>query len=118
MTSPPPTKSLPELTNRPHLAEPAGTTSGRGAPKVVARQGVPSAVLPDPQLSAGPRVIGWLHIITPRRRGDVPRATSHCDCGRHVTARGRDQVLALVADHAHHRKLCALHTAPERRLAS
>src|SRR3954471_6993352 len=30
------------------LAEPAPDTAASGAPKVVARQGVPSAVLPDP----------------------------------------------------------------------
>ncbi len=111
-------KSLTPTPDQPRPAEPAGTTSGRGAPKVAARQGVPSAGRPDPQHSNGPRVIGWLHIQLPTSWRKVPRAVSHCDCGRHVTARGHDAVVALIAAHAEHRALCTLHTAPERRQAA
>ncbi|SCE48365.1 hypothetical protein GA0115240_167025 [Streptomyces sp. DvalAA-14] len=63
-------------------------------------------------------MIAWLHIVAPSDWRATPRATSHCLCGRHVTAKGRDVVLALVADHADHRTLCTLHTAPERRQAA
>ncbi|WP_433890742.1 hypothetical protein [Streptomyces sp. CA-111067] len=45
-------------------------------------------------------------------------ATSHCDCGRHLTAHGRTDVMALVASHVEHRAVCPLHNAPERRAAA
>lgn len=120
MTTPtaPPLKRRTSTSGRPRPAEPARASAGRGAPKVAARQGVPSAVRPDPHPGTGPRVIGWLHIVTPPYRDATPRATSHCDCGRHTTAHGRDDVLDLITAHHEHRTHCPLHTTPETRQAA
>jgi len=120
MTTPPrpALKSPPRTPDQPGLAEPAGAPADGSAPRVAARKGVPSAVGPDPHPTSGPRLIGWLHIVTPRRRTDVPRATSHCDCGRHITVAGPRDVMALVDDHHDHLKRCPLHTNPEERHAA
>lgn len=50
MTTPPssPLKSIP-TPDDPRPAEPARAPAAGGAPKVVAREGVLSALLPDPQ---------------------------------------------------------------------
>jgi hypothetical protein len=121
MTSPghPPLKCpTTQATNHTSTATPAGPTAGRGAPKVAARQGAPTAVIPDPHAGREVRLIGWLHIELPTSWRKVPRAISHCECGRHLTAQGHDQVIALVKDHADHRTRCLLHTAPERSRAA
>ena len=110
-------KSLTAPPTGPRPAEPAGAPLASSAPKVAA-EGVPSAVLPDQRRVTQQRLIGWLHIVAPPDWRARVSATSHCDCGRHLTARGRDDVLALVADHAEHRAACPLHNAPERRHAS
>ncbi|MFK0178205.1 hypothetical protein ACIQVR_19725 [Streptomyces xanthochromogenes] len=47
-----------------------------------------------------------------------PTARSTCPCGRNVTARGTQDVRALIEDHTHHRTECPLRNAPERRPAS
>jgi hypothetical protein len=105
-------------TNQPRPAEPAAPPTGLGAPKVAAREGVPSAVLPEQRPATQQRLIGWLHIVAPPDWRARVSATSHCNCGRHLTAHGRADVLALVADHTEHRKVCPLHNAPERRHAA
>lgn len=110
-------KSLTAPATGTRSAEPAGAPTGRRAPKVVA-EGVPSAVLPDQRPATRQRLIGWLHIVAPPDWRARVSATSHCACGRHITAHGRADVLALVADHAEHRKVCPLHNAPERRHAA
>ncbi|GHE62015.1 hypothetical protein GCM10018785_33790 [Streptomyces longispororuber] len=79
-----------------------------GAPKSVARQGVLTALRPDPRLGDGRYPIAWLHICAPR--GAVPTATSWCACGRDRSAVGHRKVLSLIADHADHRDLCPLRT--------
>ncbi|MEU1863267.1 hypothetical protein [Streptomyces gardneri] len=94
------------MTHHPRSAEPARTTDGSGALKVVA-EGVLSG--PDPQVIAGPRIVGMLHITLPDRN-TIPTATSRCECGRDLFAVGHRQVLALVADHTAHRALCPLLT--------
>jgi hypothetical protein len=60
------------------------------------------------------RLIGWLRIVAPPNWQATVSATSHCECGRHITVRGRADVLALRTDHAHHRTVCPLHDAPEQ----
>jgi hypothetical protein len=109
-------KSLTGTPDGPRLAEPAPAGPSSGAPSVVA-EGVLSAVGPDRQVPAQ-RLIGWLHIAAPADRNGTARATSHCSCGRHLTAHGRPDVLALIASHHEHRTLCLLHNAPERRRAA
>jgi hypothetical protein len=111
-------KSLTPTPDRPGPATPAGSATGSGAPKAAARQGVPSAGGPDRHAGGEQRLIGWLHIGAPPNWGSPVSATSHCDCGRHITAHGRPDVLALVKGHAEHRTACPLHTAPERRQAA
>ncbi|MFF8843795.1 hypothetical protein ACF08N_13915 [Streptomyces sp. NPDC015127] len=93
-------------------AEPAAPASGGGAPKVVARQGVLSAVRPDQQPGDGRYPVAWLHISAPGR-GAIPTATSRCTCGRDRSAVGHRQVHALIADHTAHRDLCPLRTASQ-----
>jgi hypothetical protein len=112
-----PLKRLTHTPDQPSSAQPAGAPTGRSAPKNAA-EGVPSAVRLDPRAEPRQRVIGWLHIAAPADRHGTARATSHCDCGRHLTAHGHDQVLALIADHHDHRTACPLHTAPKRRKAA
>ncbi|MET9361944.1 hypothetical protein ABZX93_13610 [Streptomyces sp. NPDC006632] len=56
-----------------------------------------------------------LDVKMPFRR--PPTARSTCPCGRDVTARGVQDVRALIDDHAHHRTECPLHHSPERRPA-
>ncbi|SEG46056.1 hypothetical protein SAMN05216223_105302 [Actinacidiphila yanglinensis] len=110
-------KSLTAPATGPCLAEPAAPPTSRRAPKVAA-EGVPSAVLPDQRRITQQRLIGWLHIVAPPDWRARVSATSHCACGRHLTAHGRADVLALVADHAEHRAACPLRNAPERRHAA
>ncbi|MFE9685810.1 hypothetical protein [Streptomyces sp. NPDC006285] len=97
------------------LAEPAGPATGRSAPKVVA-EGVPTAVLPDPQTGDGRYPVAWLTICAPR--GATPTATSKCLCGHDRSAIGRTRVLALITDHEAHRDLCPLRIPQEGRTAA
>ena len=124
-TESPRLKSHPATTGRPSPAEPAGTTVDRGAPKVVARQGVLSSLRPDPHPST-PRaperlfVVSWIRVTAPARRGGTPTAESWCRCGWHRTAAGRTNVMRLQTAHAHHRDTtCPLtHPATEGKTAA
>ncbi|WP_255949391.1 hypothetical protein [Streptomyces odontomachi] len=109
-------KSLPELPTGPRLAEPALATASGGAPKDVARQGVPSAV-PDQQPGDGRAPIAWLTVTAPGR-GITPTARSWCLCGRDQFAAGRRKVLDLIADHTAHRDACPRRTTQEGRTAA
>ncbi|MGX1884451.1 hypothetical protein [Streptomyces sp. NPDC055287] len=112
-----PLKSTPAATGSSPAATgsspavPAPATHGGGAPKVAAREGVPSSVRPAPQTGDGRYVSGLLHVVAPQ--GVIPTATSVCDCGRNRSAVGRKQVIALVEDHTAHRDLCPLRTASQ-----
>lgn len=104
----PPLKSLAHRPEQPHAAEQPVPRPALGASKVVA-EGVPSAVCPDPRPTAGPWIVGSLHISLPDRR-TIPTASSRCECGRDLFAVGHRQVLALIDDHTAHRALCPLLT--------
>lgn len=86
-------------------AEPTAAPDGSGAPKVVARQGVLSAVCPDPRSDDGRKPVAWLHISAPGR-GVIPSVRSWCACGRDLFTTGQTRALALIADHKRHRSLC------------
>ena len=107
----PPLKSLPVTPTGTGHAKPALATLGRGAAKVVARQGVLSSVRPDPRAGDSWYASGWLHVVMPPR--SIPTATSVCDCGHNRSAVGRHQVLALVEEHTDHRTRCPLRTTKE-----
>ncbi|MFJ5802535.1 hypothetical protein [Streptomyces decoyicus] len=120
-TNPPPIKSLP-ATNRRSPAEPDRAPAGSGAPKVVARQGVPSAVRPDPHTTTpagAERVFFGLHVIAPPSRSAATSATAACPCGYRRNAKGRDGVLQLVADYTDHKTACPRYTgiAEKRNIA-
>jgi hypothetical protein len=108
-------KSPPRAPDPARLAGLAGTPAASSAPKVAARQGVRTAVGSEPHQTAERRVIAWLHVVCPSGWDAPVRATSHCSCGRHVTAATRRDVMALVEAHREHIEHCPLHTAPERR---
>lgn len=57
-----------------------------------------------------------LDVKMPFRR--TPTARSTCPCGRDRTARGTQEVRALIEAHTHHRTECPLRNAPERRTAA
>lgn len=110
-----PDAPLKSLTSRPTgtaAAQPAAAASGAGAPKVVARQGVLSAVRSDQHAGDGRYPVAWLHITAPGH-GAIPTATSTCACGRDRSAVGHRKVPALIADHTAHRALCRLRTASQ-----
>lgn len=111
-------KSLTSTPDQPRPAEPTGAPAASGAPRIAARQGVRTACRPDPHPTGGPRVIAWLRVTCPPDWRAPVSAVSHCGCGRHITAKGRPAVMALVEEHAAHRARCPLHTAPEMRHAS
>ncbi|MFD6291873.1 hypothetical protein [Streptomyces sp. NPDC060205] len=116
--STPPRPLLKSITTTPtgpqDAPHPVDTTAA-GEPKGVA-EGVPTAVLPDPQAGDGRYPVAWLRITAPR--GATPTATSTCLCGRDRSAIGRARVLALIADHEAHRDLCPLRTPQEERAAA
>ncbi|NWF27484.1 hypothetical protein HW130_14630 [Streptomyces sp. PKU-EA00015] len=112
-----PLKSLTGHPSGPTAAEPAAAAPGGGAPKVVARQGVHSAVRPDQHAGDARYPVAWLHITAPGR-GAIPTATSKCACGRDRSAVGHRKVHELIADHAAHRYLCPLRSFQEGRTAA
>ena len=107
----PPLKCHPSLLTGLPVAEPGRATSGSGAPKVVGRQAVLTAVRPDQQTGDSRHPVGWLTITAPR--GTVPTVTSTCACGRNLFAAGHRKALALIADHTDHRTRCPLRTTKE-----
>ncbi|MFD4832612.1 hypothetical protein ACFWPV_22540 [Streptomyces uncialis] len=119
MTAPHPRdkgKSTTSTTTRPSPADPTPATDSSSAPKIVAREGVPLAVRPDPHPGDGRRPVAWLHITAPGR-GTIPAATSRCVCGRDRSAIGHTKVAALVADHTAHRDTCPRRTTQEGKAA-
>ncbi|MFE1931361.1 hypothetical protein ACFW95_13500 [Streptomyces sp. NPDC059474] len=86
-------KSLPHTPNQPSTAEPAQTRDGRSAPKNVARQGVPSAVRPDPHQVTVSGIMPGLHVRMALR---PPVADWLCRCGHHERAIGRASVIELT----------------------
>jgi hypothetical protein len=97
-------KSPAATTRDARPAEPAPSPAAPSAPKVAARKGVRTVLPPAtrPHRNGTRRVAAWLTITTT----GTPRARSLCACGRDRTARGREPVLALITDHAHHRTTC------------
>ncbi|MFF7703233.1 hypothetical protein [Streptomyces lydicus] len=110
-------------TDRISSAEPARTPAGSGAPKVVARQGVLSAVRPDlrqtTQCDQEPVFLG-VHIVAPPDWSAPTSATATCPCGYQRSARGRAAVLSLVEDYTEHKETtCPRHAGiAERRNAA
>ncbi|MEU9199478.1 hypothetical protein [Streptomyces sp. NPDC048332] len=94
MTAPrnPPIKSIQTPPTGPRIAEPAPGTSGSGAPKVVGRQAVPTAVRPDPDVITVTGIWPGLQI----RMTGIPQADWLCHCGHHERARGRTAVIELT----------------------
>ncbi|MCZ4508321.1 hypothetical protein O3Q52_08910 [Streptomyces sp. ActVer] len=115
MTTPAPSKSPTRHPTGPQVAEPAGPRTAVGDPKGVA-EGVPTAVLPDPQVGDGRYPIAWLTICAPY--GATPTASSRCACGWDRRALGRRRVLALITEHTDHRDACPLRTTQEGRAAA
>lgn len=103
------------MTSRPSPAEPAPTSDGSSAPKVVA-EGVPSSVRPNPLADDGRRPLAWLHITAPGR-GVTPSVRSWCACGRDLFAAGQRRALALIDDHTEHRTHCPLLVPQEGKAA-
>lgn len=115
-TESPRLKSHTPATGQPRPAEPTATPTGRGAPKVVARQGVLSSLRPDPHPTTptDPElfVASWIRVTAPARRGSTPTGESWCRCGWHRTAAGRTNVMRLQTVHAHHRDTTCPLTRP------
>ncbi|MEU9498178.1 hypothetical protein [Streptomyces sp. NPDC048196] len=117
---PPPLEGQPASTTAPCSAEPARTPFDSGAPKGVARQGVLSALRPDPRQPAQPAaelVFYGLHIIAePEWRIAV---TAACPCGFRRQVRGRAKVAQTIEDYTRHKETCPRHTGlVERRHAA
>ncbi|MGW3272547.1 hypothetical protein ACWDFH_13885 [Streptomyces kronopolitis] len=107
----PPTKSTPAAPAPLSLAEPTRTPAGNGAPKGVARQGVLSALRPDPnkptQRHPEPVFYG-LHIVAqPKWRIAV---TAACPCGFRLQVRGCAKVAQTIEDYTRHKETCSRHT--------
>ncbi|MEV8419973.1 hypothetical protein [Streptomyces niveus] len=116
MNTPLPSKSIIPTTSSPPAARLRAVPPAVGAAKGVA-EGVPTAVLPDPQIGDGRHVTAWLTIRVPRK--GTPTATSWCACGRDLFASGHTKVHALVEDHTAHRDACPLRaTTSEGRAAA
>nr|WP_239115858.1 hypothetical protein [Streptomyces sp. SID8499] len=109
-------KSITPTPDRVSAAEPAAPMTAVGEPKGVARQGVPTALRPDPRPADGCYPVAWLTISAPR--GATPTATSRCLCGWDRSAVGQRRVLALITDHTSHRAACPLRTPQEGRAAA
>ncbi|MEU5092110.1 hypothetical protein [Streptomyces sp. NPDC021356] len=109
-------KSITPTPDRPRPAAPAKPRTSVGEPEGVARQGVPTALRPDPRTGDGRYPIAWLTISAPR--GATPTATSRCLCGWDRSAVGQRRVLALIDAHTAHRDTCPLRTPQEGRAAA
>jgi hypothetical protein len=112
----PPLKSITRTTTAPRTAEPALPPATVGDPKGAARQGVRTALRPDPRQSDGRYPIAWLHISAPR--GATPTARSTCLCCWDRSAVGHRKVHALIEAHTAHRDECPLRTPREGRPAA
>ncbi|MEU3225166.1 hypothetical protein ABZ695_18680 [Streptomyces sp. NPDC006976] len=77
------------------LAEPAPAASGSGAPKVVGREAVPIAVLPDPHTVTVTGIQPGLS-LRGLSRYEIPVADWLCACGHFEQARGRKAVTELT----------------------
>lgn len=134
-------EGLPRPADGPHPARPAGPRAPVGEPRIVARQGVPSALrsekfrsdqarhstpAPTPE-QPGIRIYAppvyrdhWDGARWSKRPGDTPNAAYACACGQTSTATGAPKVAALAADYAAHKSVCAgvPATVPERRAAA
>ncbi|MGW6138083.1 hypothetical protein [Streptomyces sp. NPDC055140] len=122
MTTPASSPGLPHqaTTGREHAAKAPAPLS------VVRRKGdaegvlsaLPFTVLIEDEAGTAPGYgpIAWLTVQTPYRR--PPTATSTCVCGRNLSARGRADVLDLIAAHEYHRTACPLRTNTEGRNAA
>ncbi|MFG2658969.1 hypothetical protein [Streptomyces sp. NPDC048425] len=124
MTSPgsPSSPGLPRqaTTGREHATKASGTLSAV-RPKDDAEgvlSALPFTVLTEDEAGTAPGYgpIAWLTVQTPYRR--PPTATSTCSCGRNLNARGRADVLDLIAAHEYHRTACPLRTSQEGRNAA
>lgn len=118
MTAPnrPRLEGQPATPTGPRAAQPAAPGMAVGEPTGAARQGVSSALRPDPHRGDGRYPVAWLHIVTPRDA--LPTATSKCLCGRDRSAVGHRRVLDLITDHEAHRDACPLRTAQEEKAAA
>ncbi|WP_254405860.1 hypothetical protein [Streptomyces sp. AC627_RSS907] len=92
-TRPRPLKSITAIPTGPRAARPAVPLPVVGEPKGAARQGVVTALRPDPQPVTVTGITPGLHI---RTKG-VPVADWLCACGHHERARGRADVSELQA---------------------
>ncbi|MET8974340.1 hypothetical protein ABZX85_01850 [Streptomyces sp. NPDC004539] len=140
----PPRPSLKSLTptpDSPQDATPAVPPAAVGGPEVAAREGVPSALLPDPHPGHHPGDgitdptpdRPGIRIYAPpvyrrpkdgarwsKRLGDTPTAAYACACGHSATATGLRAVTALVTAYDAHKTACTgTPTAqPDRRAAA
>lgn len=120
MTNPPPTKS-PSASDGSSLAALTSLPAGAVRPKDDAEgvlSALPFTVLTEEEASTAPSYgpIAWLTVQTPYRRPST--ATSTCACGRNLNARGRADVLDLIAAHEYHRTACPLRPSQEGRNAA
>jgi hypothetical protein len=115
---PAPTNSPSRTQAGPQAASQPVDTTAVGDPKVAARKGVLSALRPDPQTGDGRTPVAWLRIAAPTSWMRVFLAESWCSCGRHRKARGKADVLQLIADHTAHRTVRPLRTVQEGRAAA
>nr|WP_244319769.1 MULTISPECIES: hypothetical protein [Streptomyces] len=124
-------KSVPATPDQPRAAEQAAPHTVVGEPKGVARQGVRTALLPDPRPTGHaaedptPERPG-IRISAPpvyrhhydgarwsKRYATTPTAAYACPCGEIRTARGQDAVAALVTEYAAHKHFCTGTPAPD-----
>ncbi|MFD3970836.1 hypothetical protein [Streptomyces cyaneofuscatus] len=98
-------KSLPVTPNSPQVANRAAGPAGGGVPKVVGRQAIRVAVLPDPRTVTVTGIRPGL-AVRGLGRNQIPAADWLCACGHHERARGRDRVTDLTTrarvDHCPH----------------
>ncbi|MEO3844496.1 hypothetical protein [Streptomyces sp. B22F1] len=115
-----PLKSLNGTARRTEHAGITAPAADAGARQGVARQGVPSALPPQPPRADnatgdGRYVVAWLHVSAPARA--VPSARSVCLCGWDQRATGLNRVLALIDAHTAHRDTCPLRNSEGRSAA-
>ncbi|MER7919431.1 MULTISPECIES: hypothetical protein [unclassified Streptomyces] len=117
-------KSITPTPDQPRAAEQPAPRTVVGEPKGAARQGVRTALLPDPRPTGHaaedptPERPG-IRISAPpvyrhhydgarwsKRYAATPTAAYACPCGEIRTARGQDAVAALVTEYAAHTYFC------------